>query len=112
MEDTMRRTLLALILIGFSAPALSQQMTPGTITKVRTGWNADYFAIETVEPIQNPANCLVPDGYLSASSLPGYSTYYAAVLMAYSLSQPVVITVHTTQCAVDRPMIIGINLGR
>ena len=107
----MRRTLLAMILIGCSAPAFSQTSSSGTITMIRTGWNADFFAIVTAEPIQNPAQCPTPDGYLSTSSHPGYSTYYAAALTAYSLSQPIVITTHNSQCAAGRPLLIGINLG-
>lgn len=109
----MRRTLLALMsLIAFSAPAFSQTMVNGTITMIRTGWNVDDFAIVTAESIINPANCATPDGYMSAHNLPGYSTYYALALTAYSLSNPVVITVHQSLCAADRPMIIGINMGR
>jgi hypothetical protein len=108
----MERILLALTLIGCSAPALSQTMTPGTITMIRTGWNSDSFAIVTAEPIANPANCPNPDGYVSINTLPGYSTYYAAALTAYALNQPVVITTHDTECAATRPKLIGVNLGR
>ena len=107
----MRRALLALVLIGCSAPAFSQTMSTATITMIRTGWNVDSFALVTAEPVLNPANCPTPDGYLSASTHPGYSTYYAAALTAYSLSQPVVVIIHNTQCALSRPLLIGINLG-
>ena len=109
----MQRTLLALMsLIACTAPALSQTSLNGTITMIRTGWNVDDFAIVTAESIVNPANCPTADGYLSMHTLPGYSTYYAAALTAYSLNNPVVITVHNSQCAAGRPMLIGINMGR
>jgi hypothetical protein len=110
----MRRTLLALMsFIACTAPALSQTMLGSTtITMIRTGWNADYFAIVTADQNANPANCVINDGYMSAQTLPGYSTYYAIALTAYSLSNPIVITVHNSQCVSDRPMIIGINMGR
>jgi hypothetical protein len=107
----MRRTLLALILIGCSGPAFSQAGAGGLITTIRTGWNIDSFAIVIDGMIQNPANCPTADGYVSIHTLPGYSTYYTAALTAYSLREPVAITIDNTRCAQGRPMLIGINLG-
>jgi hypothetical protein len=108
----MLRIVLALTFVGYAVPALSQTMSAGTITMIRTGWNDDVFAIVTAEPIQNPAHCSTPDGYLSMRTLPGYSTYYAAALTAYTLKNPVVITTHNSECADNRPKLIGINMGR
>lgn len=73
----MRPLLIALIVAVCASPAIAQTPSSGSITLIRTGWNADSFAIVTQEPIQNPANCPTPDGYISEKSLPGYSTYYA-----------------------------------
>jgi len=108
----MLRIALVLSLVGYALPAFSQTMSNGTITMIRTGWNDDAFAIVTAEPIQNPAHCPEPDGYLSMRTLPGYSTYYAAALTAYTLKNPIVITTHNTECAGTRPKLIGINIGR
>jgi hypothetical protein len=109
----MRVLVVALALVGIASPSLSQTMTPCSISGVRTGWNADSFAVTTVEPIVNPANCPTPDGYISEKSLPGYNTYYAAALTAFIASSPsVVVTVHNTQCFSGRPKLIGINLAR
>jgi hypothetical protein len=94
-----------------SSAGLAQTMVPASsITMVRTGWNTDSFGIVTPEAIANPAACATPDGYVSEAAAPGYRTYYAAALMAYALRQPVVITVHNSECAGSRPKIIGINL--
>ena len=80
---------------------------------IRTGWNDDQFAVVTVAPIQNPAHCSTPDGYISQKQLPGYSTYYSAALTAFTLNATVNITVHNTECGpVGRPKLIGINLIR
>ncbi len=109
----MRMPLVALTLFGFTSSAFSQTETFGSITLVRTGWNSDSFAIVTQEPIKNPANCSIPDGYISESSLPGYNTYYAAALTAYVARPPVVgITIHNTECFAGRPKLIGINLPK
>ena len=96
--------------MGLSLPAFSQTTTNVTMTRLRTGWNIDSFAIETIEPIVNPATCGTPDGYISDLSLPGYSTYYAAALTALVTKAPLVITVHDSECFADRPKIIGIAL--
>lgn len=111
MEGAMRHTLLAVVLMACSAPAFCQTTVHRAITGIRTGWNGDYFAVVTAEFIQNPANCPTKDGYVSTSTSPGYSTYYAAALTAYSLGQPVDIVISNTSCALGRPMLIGINLG-
>jgi hypothetical protein len=115
----MRRTLLAIVLTLCSAPAFCQTTGHRQITMIRTGWNGDYFAVVTAEDsehpdqLMNPANCPVKDGYVSTSTSPGYSTYYAAALTAYSLGQSADITVADTlgSCALGRPMLIGINIG-
>jgi hypothetical protein len=109
----MRTLIVAIILAGIASPCLGQTMTGSTINGVRTGWNADSFAVTTVEPIVNPANCPTPDGYISDKSLPGYTTYYAAALTALMTASPlVVVTVHNTECFGGRPKLIGINLKR
>lgn len=113
----MRCTLLALALILSSVPAFCQTTEHGQITMIRTGWNGDFFAVVITEDIENPgnfmnpANCPVKDGYVSTSTTPGYSTYYAAALTAYSLAQSVDITVDNRSCALGRPLLIGINIG-
>ena len=91
----MRSLLVALTVAGITSPALSQTMTPATITMIRTGWNADSFAVVTAEPIANPSSCPTPDGYISDHTLPGYETYYAAALTAYFARQPATVTVQT-----------------
>src|SRR5262249_3709210 len=91
MEDAMRRILLAIVLTIWSVPAFCQTTGHRQITMVRTGWNGDFFAVVTTEDsvhpdqFMNPFNCPVKDGYVSANTSPGYSTYYAAALTAYSL---------------------------
>lgn len=81
------------------------------ITKIRTGWGADAFAIETGQPISNPASCAVPDGYASGSNEPGYKTYYATTLTAFAMKKPVTIIVSDTECSSFRPKIMGIYVA-
>jgi hypothetical protein len=109
----MRALIFALALVGIASPGFAQTSTGASITGVRTGWNADSFAVTTVEPIVNPASCPTPDGYISDKSFPGYNTYYAAALTALiAPSASMVVTVHNTECFAGRPKLIGINLPR
>jgi hypothetical protein len=106
----MRQIFAAFVFAACGSPAVAQTPITGSISLIRTGWNADSFAIVTQEAIQNPANCPVPDGYISDKSLPGYSTFYAAALTVYAARQPIMITVANSECFAGRPKIIGINL--
>lgn len=125
----MRLHILALTLVGFAAPAFSQiipppfpplfppehklsKVTTGSIINIRTGLNADSFEVLLQGTIENPANCPRPDGYLSDSSQPGYNTYYAAALTAYSVNRPVDVYIDLTECLATRPKLIGIALTR
>jgi hypothetical protein len=106
----MRIPFIIAALICLSSPAFSQTTAVGSITLIRTGWNFDSFGIVTREPIQNPANCPTPDGYVSDGTQPGYSTYYAAALTAYMANVPIQIVIHNSECVATRPKLIGINL--
>jgi hypothetical protein len=124
----MRCTFAALILLGFTLPAASQTTTsPSLITMVRTGWNAESFAVVTQGPVLNPQHCPIPDGYVTDSSQPGYNTYYAAALAAYVSNSPVLVVifdpplstgepigtgVNALPCDQGRPRLIGIDLSR
>jgi hypothetical protein len=65
---------------------------------IRTGWNADSFAIVTNEAIKNPAICPPPDGYITDSAQPGYKTYYAAALLAFEGRIPIPLLAPTYGC--------------
>jgi hypothetical protein len=105
-------TLSALGLLLSGGVAQAQTTMTGTILGVRTGWNNDSFAVVTVEPMPNPAGCRRSDGYVTDKSLPGYSTYLAAALTAYSVRRRVMLVAHDTECYGDGgwPKLIGINL--
>jgi hypothetical protein len=93
-EDLMWLALVALILVGFACPAVSQTTTaPSLITMIATGWDVEAFAVVTQGPILNPQHCPIADGYVTDSSLPGYNTYYAAALAAYASNSPVSVVV-------------------
>jgi hypothetical protein len=109
----MRLLLIALALLGLSSSAFSQTLTTeGAITQVRTGLDADSFAVVIDAPIVNPANCTNPDGYISFINFRGYRTHYDAVLAAFAADVPIIVAVHNTVCYANRPRIIGINFGR
>lgn len=108
-----KRTLAGLALLAplvFGATAQAQTMMTGTVSMIRTGWNADSFAIVTVETMPNPAGCSRADGYISSKPAPGYDTYLSAALTAYSVRRRVVLTVHNSECAGGWPKLIGVNL--
>ena len=107
------RSILAATLCLTGGAAFAQSST-GTITvsKIRTGWSTDMFAVVPVGAIINPANCVYADGYVSLSPAPGYQTFLSAALTAFALDTPVAVSVNDTACAANRPMIIGIELLR
>jgi hypothetical protein len=109
-QEINMRNVLLLLTILVSPVCLAQVHHTVSIKMVRTGWNNDAFAIVPVESVENPAGCPTPDGYLSEKSSPGYSTYYAATLTAYTNNRPVMVVLDSGQCAADRPRIIGVNL--
>ena len=109
----MRRILGAVALILSAAPAMAQTMTgTTTLNLIRTGWDADSFAVATVLPIANPAGCPIPDGYIALKPQKGYQTYYDAALLAFQINARVQVTVANTGCISGRPKLIGINLLR
>lgn len=110
----MRISALAISLLSlFVETAHAQSSTgPVPISRIRTGWAADQFAIETGQAILNPANCPVPNGYHSSSSDPGYKTYYSAALTAFALGKNVTIIVSNTDCSVSGPRIIGVYIEK
>src|SRR5690349_9104547 len=113
METIMRRILGALALVLVTAPAGAQTMTGfGKVTLLRTGWNADSFAVVTAAPLANPAHCPTPDGYISLKPAAGYGTYYDAAKLAFQTNANAQVTVDNTACVAGRPKIFGINLQR
>lgn len=102
------------LLVLSCAPALGEpRQVLTTIKEIRTGWNAEQFAVVTRElPMSNPANCPTPDGYISESSQPGYQTYYAAAITAFVERAQVVVVIAEQGCIAGRPKLIGINVRR
>ncbi|WP_454830404.1 hypothetical protein [Pseudoxanthomonas wuyuanensis] len=119
MKSNRRRIRKYLLIAGTllscgisTTAALAAQTGSVTIKRIRTGWAADIFAIETSEAVINPADCPTPDGYISNSNHPGYNTYYAITLMAFSSGKPVNVIVSDTECSSGRPKIIGVYVTR
>lgn len=106
----MRFAHVVLILLGITSPAFSQTMTPlSVLEELRTGWNANSFAVVAGDRILNPANCPIPDGYITDISQPGYRTHFPVALVAYN--RPVRVAVHDSECGfAGRPKLIGIEV--
>ena len=105
------------LLLGFSVLISLEtfavgQAGPLPITRIRTGWNGDTFAIETNQTIVNPAKCTYPDAYMSSATEPGYKTYLAATMTAFSMNKPVTIIVSDTECVASRPKIWGVYIAQ
>jgi hypothetical protein len=108
---TIRALFVALALCGIASPAFSELPVEVKINGIRTGWNADSFAIEPEGTVVNPANCPFPDGYLSEKSLPGYDTYYTAALNAFMFPpKSVHVIVDNVRCFFGRPVLVGLDL--
>jgi hypothetical protein len=91
--------------------ANAQAYDSGNVRMLRTGWNADQFGLVLDKPVQNPAGCPTPDGYVTEATQPGYDSFYEVALGAYKIGSPltVVIDSRAGQCVAGRPRIIGIN---
>lgn len=81
-----------------------------TITRIRTGLDADQFAIVTREPMINPAGCAVPDGYVATATKGGYKETYAAALSAMYSGKQVQVTLSDLDCAAQRPRVMGVQV--
>ena len=119
MKSNCRATRKHLLIIGtFLASgisitaALAAETGYVTISRIRTGWASDTFAIETKEVVVNPAGCATPDGYISDSSHPGYKTYYSVTLMAFASGKPVKVIISNTECHSGRPKILGVYVAQ
>jgi ABC-type proline/glycine betaine transport system substrate-binding protein len=104
-------SLVALFLACSLQPVFAQTTSdPGVITSLSTGWSSDAIGVTNTAPVINPAGCSAPAHYVSASTLPGYNTYYAAILTAYSTGAQVSFVISNTQCTFSAPTIIGVNI--
>jgi hypothetical protein len=110
----MRILISALLFLLLSIGNAQAQSNSGLvqISTIRAGWSADTFAIETGQAIVNPANCSAPDGYMVAISDPGYKTFYAAALMAFSTGKSIIVIISNNECSSMRPKIIGIHVQK
>ena len=97
----------------FAAEASAQATTVSNvgISKIRTGWAADAFALETTgTPIANPAGCVTADGYMTDSSQPGYKTFLMMATMAMATEKKIIVVVSNSECISNRPKIWGIYI--
>jgi hypothetical protein len=100
--------------VGWTAipsAADAQTYASGNVNMLRTGWNADAFGLVLDTPVQNPAQCPTPDGYVTDASQPGYESFYEIALSAYRIGTPVAVVIDNAPgaCVAGRPRIIGIN---
>nr|WP_063573922.1 hypothetical protein [Luteibacter rhizovicinus] len=108
----MKKILFAAMLALVSTAAAAQQSTATAhITQIVTGWGYDSFSVNLGSAINNPAGCAATDMAAVSTDSPGYKTYYAAALTAFSSDLPVTLVISTTACEGVRPRIIGIQLN-
>jgi hypothetical protein len=106
-------TLSAALGLLVSSTAFAEPVSvSGHITTLRTGWNADAFAVVLDVPMANPFGCVSPDGYILDKTMPGYDTLFEAAKLGFA-EQPVVeVTFDGARCYGGRPVLIGLNLYR
>jgi hypothetical protein len=120
MKKMSRLRWMVLAMAGAcAAPSWAQEFEIGnfaavgagtvTIKKIRTGWDAEQFAIETKEPIVNPAGCSAPDAYVAHATRAGYKEHYAIALSAMYAGRPIHVVVSDNDCISSRPRIMGIH---
>jgi hypothetical protein len=92
-------------------PVFAQTISSaGVITSIQTGWSSDSIGVTNSATVINPAGCAGASHYVTTSATPGYNTYYAAILTAYSTGAQVTFVVSNTQCTYSAPTIIGVNI--
>ena len=105
-------TVATILLMVSSAKA--QTAVDGSISLLRTGWGGDSFALVLKLPpgvsLPDPHHCGTLDGVMSDSASPGYNTFYAAALAAFSARKPVTVILNDHACVQGRPAIFGINV--
>ncbi|KQZ32557.1 hypothetical protein [Duganella sp. Root1480D1] len=107
----LKSTLILLILVIGNAQAQTHT-GPVPVVRIRTGWSADLFTVDTGQAHINPANCPSADGYYASSADPGYKTFYAAALLAFSMGKSVSLYISNFQCTEQRPRIIGLIIEK
>ncbi|WP_266160522.1 hypothetical protein [Dyella silvatica] len=108
----LKKCFMAAVTISLSTSIFAQtQVGPVTIAQLMTGWGSDTFSLSTGSTVINPAGCSNTDLYSSVGTDPGYKTYYAAALTAFSMSSPVIVIVNNTQCSSNgRPQLMGLTI--
>ncbi|MFC5741148.1 hypothetical protein [Dyella tabacisoli] len=115
----MRNTIKSLIVSCAAITAIAMsgsifaQSSSGQIyvNRMSTGWGTDSFGISTSgNTAVNPAGCSNTDLYSIDGTDPGYKTFYAAALTAYTNGTPVEVIISNQNCRQGRPMILGISL--
>ncbi|WP_157511138.1 hypothetical protein [Frateuria sp. Soil773] len=97
----------------FSTAAFAQTNTgPVSIQTISTGWLNDSFGVVPTTTTVNPAGCANPGIYNTKSSLPGYTTVYAAVLTAYNTDSKITLIISNTECANGYPEIMGVDISK
>lgn len=104
---------IALSLFGTTAAvAQTTTTTPTAIIKIGTGWSNEAFSAYINQALINPANCVAADFYGADTTVPGYSTHYAAALTAFSTGKLVTFVISNTACSQGRPMIVGLYVNQ
>lgn len=107
----MKRIIAIVAASALSAAAGAQTVTSQAhVTRVSTGWGYDSFSLFLSTPLPNPAACPLTDSATVSSDSPGYKTYYAAALTAFTNDFPVTVVISNTSCEGQRPKIIGVSL--
>jgi len=110
MKKLPRGVFAALLLC---APAASNA-TPntsqtGNILTLAGGWSTADVQVQLGIPFYNPENCTLSDGYITDPSLSGTQLFNSILLSAYISHIPVNVVIDG--CILDKPRIIGVNLG-
>jgi hypothetical protein len=103
---------LSLLVVSYPPAFAADQKVTGEITRIFTGHEKDLFGVHIGAPQINPSgnpDCNQP-GYATDSDQPGYRTFYAAVLLAFTMRATVEVVVDDEGCVAGRPKLIGVNI--
>ena len=98
-----------LLSVPISSNATPNTSSPGNILSLSGGWSTADVRAQLSIPFYNPEHCALSDGYITDPSLSGTQLFNSMLLSSYISHVPVSVVVDG--CSLDRPRIIGVNLG-
>ena len=109
MKKIAQALCFAAIIASPTSHAAATQTSWGKIILHMTGWGVDDVRVQLTGAVINPANCSIPDGYMTDETDSGNHAHQSALLAAYASGKDVSVVIDGCN-SVGRPKIVGVGL--